>query len=179
MPFCHLRLKAEKPRPEAYPRALKTLGDHIRKRRLDLDLLQKEAAERIGVHTSTLMNWERGRTSPAVRQIPRIIAFLGYMPFAPGPSWPERLGTYRQINGLSQAKLAARLGVDEGTIKKWESGKSRPHRKRSPLIEEIVRHLARQKRARQLTSRQSGALHYAGAPEPSPRCQARLQLGPS
>jgi DNA-binding transcriptional regulator YiaG len=82
------------------------------------------------------MNWERGRTSPAIRHVPRILAFLGYVPFAASRSLPERLRTYRQINGLSQAKLARQLGVDEETVRKWESGRSRPGRKhfRNPQL---------------------------------------------
>ena len=35
LPFCHVRLSGPKPLPKAYPKHLKTLGDHIRKRRLD------------------------------------------------------------------------------------------------------------------------------------------------
>jgi len=35
---------------------LKTIGGHIRKRRLDLGLLQKEVALRISVDKSTVMN---------------------------------------------------------------------------------------------------------------------------
>jgi len=54
LPFCHLTLKAKKPLPLGYPQILKTLGDHLRKRRLDLNLLQKEVAEIIGVDETTI-----------------------------------------------------------------------------------------------------------------------------
>jgi transcriptional regulator with XRE-family HTH domain len=40
------------------------LGNEIRVRRLDLGLLQRELAERIGVSKETVTNWELGRTSP-------------------------------------------------------------------------------------------------------------------
>ena len=56
------------------------MGDHLRKRRLDLDLLQTEMAEKLGVDEMTICNWELNHTSPQLRFIPRLIAFLGYMP---------------------------------------------------------------------------------------------------
>jgi hypothetical protein len=45
LPFCHVGLSAKKPKSEAYPTALRTYGDHLRAKRLDLGLLQKQAAE--------------------------------------------------------------------------------------------------------------------------------------
>ena len=78
MPFCSLTLKGPKPLPAQYPRELNTLGDHLRKHRLDLGLLQREIAEQIGVEESTITNWERQRTVPEIRYIPRIVEFLGY-----------------------------------------------------------------------------------------------------
>jgi transcriptional regulator with XRE-family HTH domain len=71
-----LELKASKPRSCGYPKELKTLGDHIRKRRLDLGLLQREVAERVGVDETTILNWEKGRTEPAKRMRSRILIFL-------------------------------------------------------------------------------------------------------
>ena len=54
------------------------MGDHLRKRRLDLGLLQREVAEQIGVDAMTICNWEKQRTVPEIRCMPRIIEFLGY-----------------------------------------------------------------------------------------------------
>jgi len=78
LPFCHIQLTARKPPSPACPRELHTLGDHIRKRRLDLGLLQREVAEKLQVNQMTVCNWETNRTSPQLRFIPRIVAFLGY-----------------------------------------------------------------------------------------------------
>jgi predicted transcriptional regulator len=58
----------------------KNIGEHIRKKRLDLGLLQHELAETIGVTESTVCNWEHG-TEPELRHMPKIIEFLGYVPF--------------------------------------------------------------------------------------------------
>ena len=54
LPFCHVTLRARKPRDPAFLRELGALGDHVRARRLTLGLLQREAARQIGVGLSTL-----------------------------------------------------------------------------------------------------------------------------
>jgi len=51
--------------PKGYSVVPKTLGEHVRKRRLDLGLEQAQVAERIGVTTSTVYNWEHGRAGQA------------------------------------------------------------------------------------------------------------------
>jgi transcriptional regulator with XRE-family HTH domain len=121
-----LRLRAKKPVNKRYPRELKTIGDHIRKRRLDLGLQQTQVALLICVDKTTIMNWERGHRTPAIRHIPAIIRFLGYLPFAAGDSLPERLRAYRRVHGISRKKLAGMLNVDEGTLWRWETEQRQP-----------------------------------------------------
>lgn len=117
LPFCHVQLTAPKPLPAAYPRQLETLGDHLRKRRLDLGLLQREVADRLGVNAMTICNWETNRTSPQLRFIPRIVAFLGYCPYYPQSNPPgKRILANRRLLGLSQKQLAHHLGIDPGTL---------------------------------------------------------------
>jgi transcriptional regulator with XRE-family HTH domain len=113
LPFCHLRLTSKKPVNKGYPRELKTIGDHIRKERLDRGQQQTQVALLICVDKTTIMNWERGHRTPAIRHIPAIIRFLGYVPFSVGDSLPERLRAYRRIRGLSRKKLARILGLPE------------------------------------------------------------------
>jgi len=110
----------------AYPKDLRTLGDHLRKRRLDLGLLQREAAERIGVHKTTVWLWERNRATPEARYVPAIIRFLGYMPPGLDASFPEALRSARRAAGLTQRQLAKRAHVDASSIRKWELGQTRP-----------------------------------------------------
>jgi transcriptional regulator with XRE-family HTH domain len=126
LPFCHVRLSARKPESEAYPTALITYGDHLRAKRLGLGLLQKQAAEQIGVDETSVYNWESNRVEPAVRLIPGIIRFLGYCPYTPGLPLAERLKLVRQSLGYSQRKLAVLLGVDDGTWRRWEAGSRQP-----------------------------------------------------
>jgi DNA-binding XRE family transcriptional regulator len=59
------------------------MGDHIRQKRLDLGLQQKDVAVQIRVSEASIYNWERNRTAPQVHQIPGVISFLGYDPFPP------------------------------------------------------------------------------------------------
>ena len=92
---------------------------------MDLGLLQKEVARGIGVDETTVNNWETNRSRPVVRFMPRIVEFLGYTPYAYVPtSFGERLRMLRVARGLSQEKLAEKLGVDESSVQSWEAGKN-------------------------------------------------------
>jgi len=92
---------------------------------LDLGLRQREAAELIGCSEASVYNWERKRAQPKVSELPGIINFLGYAPIDPAEPWPARLARSRQARGLSRTRLAARLRVDEATVKAWEEGRGR------------------------------------------------------
>lgn len=124
-----MALTAEKPPPDGYPRKLETLGDHLRKRRLDLGLLQRDVAQRLGVHKGTVHNWETNRTTPPLRFVPRIVQFLGYVPYYTTPSTlGKRILTARRLLGLTQKELARQLGIDPSTLGRWEGDKGKPSR---------------------------------------------------
>ena len=72
----------------------------------------------------TIMNWERNRSEPKIQYLPKIIDFLGYAPFSPGESFPERFKAYRMLKGLTQRQLAREPGVDTTTAMKWERGRA-------------------------------------------------------
>src|SRR5947208_52522 len=108
LPFCHLSLKAEKPRDFKYPKELKTLGDHIRTKRLQLGWFQKDAAKQIGVDEDTIWRWESNECKPQIQFIPAIIKLLSYNPFPLPERSSEKLIFYRQMLGLRQRKLAKR-----------------------------------------------------------------------
>lgn len=127
LPFCKVTLRARKPLAPAYPKTLKTLGDHIRKRRLDLRLLQKDVAQRLGVDEATIYNWETNRYSPSLSLIPKVIEFLGYVPFkASLTNLSEKIKTYRQLLEITKKFLAKQLKIDPCTLSRWEKGKGRP-----------------------------------------------------
>ncbi len=129
MRTCGIRLNGRKPLSPLYPEELTTWGDHIRKRRLDLGLLQKEVAKIIGVSASTITNWEVHRTEPAFWHLPKIITFLGYAPETEAKTLGERIVAARKLRGMSQKALARELGVDPGTVAKWERDERRPGQK--------------------------------------------------
>jgi DNA-binding transcriptional regulator YiaG len=63
-----------------YTESPKNIGEHIRKRRMDLKLRQRDVAGIIGVTECTVFGWEKGVREPSPRHIPKIINFLGYTP---------------------------------------------------------------------------------------------------
>jgi transcriptional regulator with XRE-family HTH domain len=126
LPFCHISLTVSKPKGSEYPKELKTLGDHLRKRRLDLKLLQKDVGQRIGGSVSDVWNWENNRVIPAVKFIPAIIAFLGYNPMPKPEGIPAQLVWYRKGKGWTQKVFARALGVDQSTLAGWERAERLP-----------------------------------------------------
>jgi len=65
------------------PEKLETLGDHLRRRRLTLKLIQRQVAKQIGVDASSIHNWETNIRTPSLEYIPGIVSFLGYNPAPP------------------------------------------------------------------------------------------------
>ena len=121
MPFAPVRCKCLKPKDTDFePR---TIGEHVKKRRLLLKLTQKAVAHILGVTQFSIINWERGDFQPCrAPTLCRIIAFLGYDPLPVGASLPERLRAKRRYLGWGQRALARHLGVNPCTIKDWEGG---------------------------------------------------------
>ncbi len=58
---------------------------------------------------------------PAVRHIPKVIEFLGYVPFDRGETLGERITIYRKTLGLSHCEFARKLRVAPCTIIGWEN----------------------------------------------------------
>ena len=130
LPFARLRLNGRRPRvfPRGYPVEVKTLGDHIRRRRLDLGLMQRTVAHQLGVREETVGLWENGLARPLPRHYGNIVRFLGYDPEPGGQTVAGRLRAVRRRLGLSQAEFAAKVGLDEGSVCRWESGSRQPSR---------------------------------------------------
>jgi transcriptional regulator with XRE-family HTH domain len=119
--FCDLTSTGKLPLPVKYPNELKTIADHLRKRRYDLKFSQPKVAKIIGVSTDTITYWENERTIPQMTFVPKILEFLGYNPYKIDTSTQGgRIKFYRYQKGLSQKRLAKLLHVDPSTIKSWE-----------------------------------------------------------
>jgi transcriptional regulator with XRE-family HTH domain len=69
-------LNGKKPKDKAYPKEVKTIGDAIRKRRLDLGLRQEDVAKIIGCDQMSVLNWEKGYANPRSNKIAGIETFL-------------------------------------------------------------------------------------------------------
>jgi transcriptional regulator with XRE-family HTH domain len=140
LPFCGIVLKAQKPLPPEYPRELKTLGDHLRKKRLALKLTQEEVARILHTNEGCVVYWEKNHKSPSLRFISRIVQFLGYNPYEDisSRSLGERIVIYRQIHGVSQEQLASQLGIDPGTLGRWEKGKSTPWAEKMDVLNSLI-----------------------------------------
>lgn len=104
------------------------MGDHLRARRLDLGLRQRDVAERLSVNVQTVGNWEVGRDTPDFWYMSRVVQFLGYdpRPKAETKSLRDELLAFRLKHGLTQKALAVRLQVNTCTISGWEGGKVAP-----------------------------------------------------
>jgi transcriptional regulator with XRE-family HTH domain len=125
--FYDVTLSAKKPQNTAYPKILKPLGDHLRKRRIDLNLYQKDVAKLIGVDSLTFCNWENNLTSLRLYLLSKALDFLCYNPLqSNATTLGERIKQYRIQKGLSLSRLAEELGVDSGTLARWGNGRSKP-----------------------------------------------------
>ena len=114
-----------------------TLGDHLRRRRIELGLYQKDVATKLRVTTSTVWNWEH-TGSVDLRYIPRVIEFLGYNPISQPEDLLERLSWYKQVNGLSLERLGVEMGRDPEQLADWLSGRHYPCRWNREEIEEFL-----------------------------------------
>jgi len=106
-----------------------TLGDHLRRRRLELGLYQKDVAVQIGVTASTIWNWENGWSSIALGYMPKIINFLGYIPLPHPEGLMDRLAWYKLVKGLTLEQLGAEMGRDPEQLADWLSGRHTPCRR--------------------------------------------------
>jgi DNA-binding transcriptional regulator YiaG len=95
-----LTLQAKKPLPHDYPEALKTLGDHIKKKRLDLKLSKKELGRRLGAGDTTIYLWEENQAKPVIAHVSKIIQFLGYDPeMSSAKSIGDTIRNFRRLHG--------------------------------------------------------------------------------
>jgi transcriptional regulator with XRE-family HTH domain len=128
LPFCHITLRAKKPvSREKYPDICRTWGDWLKVRRLDLKLSKRQLSLKLNVSDLTICLWEKNRVSPSLAQIPKIIEFLGRDPFEKKTeNLGDRIREYRRVHGLTQKKLAEKLGIDQTTLAGWEREEHQP-----------------------------------------------------
>jgi len=130
LPFCHGSIVAPlPPQPtrwmcrQVVPNELRTIGDHLKARRIQLHLFQMDVAKQIGVHKASVQNWERNVGTPLPSQIPAVIRFLGYVPFKHDGSLKGRLRWLRIAAGWTQEDWAKAASISAGTVGRWEDGR--------------------------------------------------------
>jgi transcriptional regulator with XRE-family HTH domain len=107
---------------------------------MDLGLLQKDIARRLGASVASVNNWELNEREPTVQFIPGILAFLGYNPRPEPPTFGERIRAKRVREGLTHRALAAQLNLDPSTVLAWERAEvKKPWARMRQLFEEFLR----------------------------------------
>jgi DNA-binding transcriptional regulator YiaG len=106
---------------------------------MDRRLLQREVARDMGVAVESVRLWETGKVEPGIRQVAKIIRFLGCDP-SPGPrTFAELLVAVRRTLGVSQRGLATLLRVDSSSVWAWETGRRRPSENLRRAVEQRLR----------------------------------------
>lgn len=116
-----------------------TVGEHIKRKRLADGLTQKQAGILIGVDAYTVLNWEKGKTTPSPKDFPRIVHFLGYVPLPQPVTLAERLYYVRRIKGWSIKEAGHAAGIHEETWGYWERGQNPPQKRMRERIETFLK----------------------------------------
>ncbi len=132
MPFCYFTLKASRTAlrfrnlvHKGFILKPESLGQHLRSRRLLLNLTQEQAANRLNTLREHYERWERDEVAPTASFWPRLIGFLGQYPgTAQTPAdWVLKA---RRLLGLSQYAFGRKVQAVAENIRKWEHGVSEP-----------------------------------------------------
>lgn len=88
LPFGRISLKADRITscdavhdPEC-PNIPKTIGEHLRKRRIQTGITFRQLVNRLGVDLHLIRAWEEDRSVPGGDSLRRVIGWLGYDPRA-------------------------------------------------------------------------------------------------
>jgi transcriptional regulator with XRE-family HTH domain len=125
-------------RAKDYSENPQNLGEHLKKRRRELGLFQREAASRMGIGTDTYANWEKGKTEPVATQFQPVGAFLGYDPTPAPETLSERLKAKRRELGVTFAQVARYLEWDTGTLSRYLNGTWHMPPPRAALLEAFL-----------------------------------------
>jgi transcriptional regulator with XRE-family HTH domain len=125
-------------KPKDYSETPQTLAEHLKKRRRELGLLQREVADQMDICTETYANWESGKTTPVASQFRPVINFLSYDPTPEPTTLAERLQFKRRALGVTFSQVARHLGWDEGTLTRYLNGTWRMPTVRINALEEFL-----------------------------------------
>ncbi len=91
-----------------------------------------------GIDLASLQRYEKNLGNPTPKMVARIVQFLGYNPLAPATTLGERLRRVRVSAGLSIRQLSNYLGVDSGSLSRWETESKVPFKHHLQLLEAFL-----------------------------------------
>ena len=103
----------------------KTLGEHLRNRRLAMGMRQEDVARQLGTLREVYERWERDERQPVISEWPGILSFLSYYPFGQ-ESTADLVMKARRCQGMDQKELAQVVGVTHQQLRRWEHGDGIP-----------------------------------------------------
>jgi transcriptional regulator with XRE-family HTH domain len=116
-----------------------SFGEHIRNKRVELQINQKQAAELLHTTMSNVWIWENNVANPLIMNYPAIVSFLGYEPFTiDNTTLAGRIKYYRYKHGLTQEQLAKLIPIDESVLASYESEKHVPLQKNQKKIDDFI-----------------------------------------
>lgn len=127
----------KKPYGQGYPTHPKTLGDYMRRRRMELRMLQKDVASFVGVSEDTITFWENNRTDPTAKYVSKIIQFIGIVPPIFPNTFAGQVKAYRYVRGMTHAQLGSLIGVNGSTVSAWEAGYL-PHPENELMVKKLI-----------------------------------------
>lgn len=72
-----IELRAKRPLPADYPHNPKTLGDYLKKKRIDERLTCGQVSTALGIHESQRKRWEENRSQPIGKNREKLKLYLG------------------------------------------------------------------------------------------------------
>jgi len=123
LPICNVNLNVPKPTDRALPpESNKTLGAELKRKRMESQLSQREAAERLSVSLITYRGYESNKNIPHDHIKNRVNQFIGYNFWDDGSeTLANKLLRYRIKKEMTAAELGTVIGVSRNTIKRIET----------------------------------------------------------
>jgi len=126
LPILPLNLTYPKPKHYKYPKDIVTVGDELRKTRMDRNLSQYAVAEMMGVNKNLVHEIELGKYGNTIYALHYVCIFLGYLPTTLNidtTTLRGKLFAHRIVYGLTYTALAKKVGLDKSTLARFERGR--------------------------------------------------------
>jgi transcriptional regulator with XRE-family HTH domain len=97
-----------------------------------------EVARALEADYGTLIWWEQDERQPFVHFYPAIVRFLGHEPWQQPVTLGDHLMAERRRRGLRIDQAAVLIGVDQGTLRRWERGEWKPTKRTTPVLDAFL-----------------------------------------